>query len=266
MGLVSGQIIEREFQSRSARRISPWCDSAWKRRFDLVGAIFLLIPLLPFMLLISLAVKFSSRGPVLFRQRRTGKDRTEFYILKFRTMICERRHQGAVFTRPADPRITPLGRFLRKWKLDEFPQLFNIIRGDMSFVGPRPLVTPTWAEPCIQEEAETVLSVRPGITSDATLNFRNEEAILAALAFEHQEETYLKAIMPLKLEMEIEYLEKASFASDRRIILQTVLRVLGGSACHDPLRKKTPLPPVQSEYLPVVNQKREYSSAADRAD
>src|SRR5271168_1821389 len=123
MGLVSGQLIEGEFQSRPSHRISPWCDSAWKRRFDFVSAMFLLIPLLPFMLLIALAVKCTSRGPVLFRQRRTGKDRKEFCILKFRTMICERRNAGSVFTRPADPRITPLGRFLRKWKLDEFPQL-----------------------------------------------------------------------------------------------------------------------------------------------
>jgi len=266
MGLVAGQQIEWKFQSRSSRRVSAWCESAWKRRFDVAGAIFLLIPLLPFMLLISLAVKFTSRGPVLFRQRRTGKDRKEFSILKFRTMICERRQQGSVFTRPADPRITPLGRFLRKWKLDEFPQLFNILRGEMSFVGPRPLVTATWEEPCIQEEAGTVLSVRPGITSDATLNFRNEEAILAAHAFEHQEEMYLKAIMPLKLEMEIEYLEKASFVSDRRIILQTVLRVISGSASPDPLRKKIAPGSVRPQYLPVVNQKREYSSAADRAD
>jgi len=246
--------------------VSPWCDSGCKRRLDVVGAIFLLIPLLPFMLLISLAVKCTSRGPVLFRQRRTGKDRKEFFILKFRTMICERRQQGSVFTRPADPRITPLGRFLRKWKIDEFPQLFNILRGDMSFVGPRPLVTPTWQEPCIQEEAGTVLSVRPGITSDATLNFRNEEAILAEHPFEHQEEMYLKAIMPLKLEMEIEYLDKASFASDRRIILQTVLRVLSGSVNPDPLRKGIAPAPERPHYLPVANQKRDYLSAADRAD
>jgi lipopolysaccharide/colanic/teichoic acid biosynthesis glycosyltransferase len=266
MGRVAEQEIERKFQARISRRVSAWCDSAWKRRFDVTSAAILLVFLIPFMLIIALAVKCTSRGPVLFRQRRTGKDRKEFSILKFRTMISERRHQGAVFTRPADPRITPLGKVLRKWKLDEFPQLFNIIRGDMSFVGPRPLVTPTWEEPSIREEAVTVLSVRPGITSDATLNFRNEEAILAALAFEHQEEMYLKAIMPLKLEMEIEYLEKASFASDRRIIFQTVFRVLSGSANHDPLRKKAFPAPARPQYLPAVNQEREYSSAADRAD
>ncbi len=171
-----------------------------------------------------------------------------------------------MFTRPADPRITPVGKVLRKWKLDEFTQLFNILYGEMSFVGPRPLVTQTWDEPCIQEQAVTVLSVRPGITSDATLNFRNEEAILAALAFEHQEEAYLKAIMPLKLEMEIEYLERATFRSDWRIILQTVLRVVNPSEGPDPLFKKSAPVTVQPQYTPLLEQKRDYSSAADRAD
>jgi lipopolysaccharide/colanic/teichoic acid biosynthesis glycosyltransferase len=266
MGLVAGEQIYRKFQTRADSRVSLWCSSAWKRRFDVAGALVLLTLLFPFMLIIAVAVRCTSRGPVLFRQRRTGKDGKEFYILKFRTMICKRRQQGAVFTRPADPRITPVGKFLRKWKLDEFTQLFNILHGEMSFVGPRPLVTQTWEEPCIQEQSETVLSVRPGITSDATLNFRNEEAILAALAFEHQEEAYLKAIMPLKLEMEIEYLKHATFRSDWRIILQTVVRVMSASESPNPLRKKSPSATMRPQYAPVVNQNRDYSSAADRAD
>jgi lipopolysaccharide/colanic/teichoic acid biosynthesis glycosyltransferase len=266
MGLVAGEQIYRKFQTRVSNRVSSWCDSAWKRRFDVAGAIVLLILLFPFMLIVALAVRSTSRGPVLFRQRRTGKDGKEFYILKFRTMICERRQQGAVFTRPADPRITPVGKFLRKWKLDEFPQLFNILSREMSFVGPRPLVTETWEEPCIQEQGATALSVLPGITSDATLNFRNEEAILAGLAFEHQEEAYLKTIMPLKLEMEIEYLKHATFRSDWRVILQTVLRVASASEGPNPMRKKSPSATTRQEYLPGVSREREYPSAADLAD
>jgi lipopolysaccharide/colanic/teichoic acid biosynthesis glycosyltransferase len=266
MGLVAGEQIYNKVHSRSCSRVSAWCNSAWKRRLDVAGSLVLLVLLFPFMLIIALAVWCASRGPILFRQRRTGKNGKEFYILKFRTMICERHQQGAVFTRPADPRITPVGKVLRKWKLDEFPQLLNILRGEMSFVGPRPLVTQTWEEPCIQEQALTVLSVCPGITSDATLNFRNEEAILAGLAFEHQEEAYLKAIMPLKLEMEIEYLKHATLRSDWRIILHTVFRVMSASEGPNPLRKKSPPATVQPQYAPVVNQEQEYSSASDRAD
>jgi lipopolysaccharide/colanic/teichoic acid biosynthesis glycosyltransferase len=266
MGPVAEEQLFSKIQSRFPRQVSPWCNSPWKRRFDVAGAAILLILLFPFMLLVALAVRCTSRGPVLFRQRRTGKYREEFYILKFRTMICERRRDGAVFTRPADPRITPVGKVLRKWKLDEFPQLLNILRGEMSFVGPRPLVTQTWEEPCIQEQAVTVLSVPPGITSDATLNFRNEEAILAAHAFEHQEEAYLKAIMPLKLEMEIEYLRHATFRRDWRIILHTVFRVASASQGPNPLRKKGPPATMQPKFVPIVNQEQEYSSASDRAD
>jgi lipopolysaccharide/colanic/teichoic acid biosynthesis glycosyltransferase len=266
MGLLAGEQILSKILLRSSRPVSPWCNSRWKRGWDVAGAIVLLILLFPFMLIIATAVWCTSRGPVLFRQRRTGKDREEFYILKFRTMITARRQQGEVFTRPADPRITPLGRILRKWKIDEFPQLFNVLRGEMSFVGPRPLVTQTWEEPCLLEEAVTVLSVRPGITSDATLNFRNEEAILAAHSFEDQEEAYMKAIMPLKLEMEIEYLKRATFQSDWRIVLQTVFRVVGTSEGPNLLRTRSLPATMEPQYAPVVNQKREYSSAADRAD
>jgi lipopolysaccharide/colanic/teichoic acid biosynthesis glycosyltransferase len=266
MGLVAGEQIFNKIQARSSRRVSAWCNSAWKRRFDVAGATVLFILLFPFMLIIALTVWCTSRGPILFRQLRTGKNGNEFYILKFRTMICKRHQQGAVFTRPADPRITPVGKVLRKWKLDEFPQLLNILRGEMSFVGPRPLVTQTWEEPCIQEQSQTVLSVRPGITSNATLNFRNEEAILAAHAFEHQEEAYLKAIMPLKLEMEIEYLRHSTFRTDWRIILQTVFRVVSTSETHNPLCGTSLLRPAQQECVPPADLKKEYSSAADRAD
>jgi lipopolysaccharide/colanic/teichoic acid biosynthesis glycosyltransferase len=255
-----------EFRSISSRIVSPWCDSAYKRCFDIAGAAVLLVVLFPFMLVIGLAVWCTSPGPVLFRQLRTGKGGKEFYILKFRTMISGRRQNGPLLTRPADPRITPVGRVLRKWKLDEFPQLLNVLRGEMSFVGPRPLVTQTWEEPCIQEEASVVLSVRPGITSDATLNFHNEEAILAPLAFEHQEEAYMKAIMPLKLEMEINYLRNAGFASDQRIIVQTVLRVLGKSREYNPLINERVSGATRGGFVGVVERKREYSSAADLAD
>src|SRR5712692_8714855 len=167
---VNGGLMNRsEFQSESSYVVSPWCDSVLKRGFDIFGAILLLVLLSPLMIAVAILVKLTSRGPVLFRQRRPGKNGHEFTILKFRTMIDGRRHEGPAVTRPFDPRVTWFGRFMRRWKLDELPQLFNVIRGEMSFVGPRPLPTQHWEQPFMQEEATCVLSVRPGITSQATV-------------------------------------------------------------------------------------------------
>src|SRR6266849_6998738 len=128
-----------EFQSSSSYVVSPWCHSGLKRVFDIFGAILLLVLLSPVMIAVAVLVKLTSRGVVLFRQQRPGKNGREFTILQFRTMIDGRRHEGPAVTRPSDPRVTSFGQFMRRWKLDEFPQLFNVIRGDMSLVGPRPL-------------------------------------------------------------------------------------------------------------------------------
>src|SRR5262245_26121337 len=126
-------------QSKPLYTVSPWCNSAWKRLFDICGALVLLAVLAPWMVLIAAVVKLTSRGSVFFRQRRPGKTASEFVIIKFRTMVVRDRQPGPALTWTADPRVTKVGGFLRRWKLDEFPQLFNVLRGDMSFVGPRPL-------------------------------------------------------------------------------------------------------------------------------
>jgi lipopolysaccharide/colanic/teichoic acid biosynthesis glycosyltransferase len=266
MGLVAGQQIEWKFQSRSSRRVSAWCESTWKRRFDVVGAVVLLLLLFPFMLIVALAVKCTSRGPVLFRQRRTGKDRKEFYILKFRTMICARRHHGPLLTNSTDPRVTRLGRLLRRWKLDEFPQLLNVLRGEMSFVGPRPHATGLWGGAEVQEAGDVVLSVRPGITSQATLNFRHEEEMLTPLQSHNVEEFYMKSIMPLKLNMEMDYLRDASFGSDLRIIFQTVSRIFTKA---DNAERSVEVQNLGIEKIPpalLIEKEHEYASSADRAD
>src|SRR5262249_6340030 len=130
--------------------LSPWYSSRWKRIFDvLLATLLLLLAALP-MLVIAVLVKLTSPGPVLFRQPRPGKDAREFCILKFRSMIDSRPEQGPVLTRAADPRITKFGGFMRRWKLDELPQLFNVLRGEMSFVGPRPQPTKLWQRSSIQ--------------------------------------------------------------------------------------------------------------------
>jgi lipopolysaccharide/colanic/teichoic acid biosynthesis glycosyltransferase len=223
---TNGSLKEHSLlQSTSLYAASPWCNSSWKRGCDILAAILLLIVCLPVMILLALGVKLSSRGPVFFRQRRPGKNRHEFSILKFRTMRDSRHDRGSAITRPCDPRVTLFGRFMRKWKLDELPQLFNVLRGEMSLVGPRPLPTSHWRQPLVQEEAACVLSVRPGITSQATLRFRNEEELLAPFSVEEVEEVYMRAFMPVKVRIELEYLQGASFTSDLSIVFKTAFRI-----------------------------------------
>jgi lipopolysaccharide/colanic/teichoic acid biosynthesis glycosyltransferase len=195
---------------------------------DLFGAALLLILLLPLMMVVAIAVKLTSTGPVLFRQRRPGKNGCEFVIVKFRTMVVSECNPGPALTWTADPRVTRFGRFLRKWKLDELPQLFNVLCGDMSFVGPRPLPGKLWSDPSLQEKASYVLSVRPGVTGQSAITFRNEEKLfvpLSPLSPDDAEAAYSRYVMPLKLGMELEYLRTASFSGDCRIVFRTVVRV-----------------------------------------
>lgn len=206
-------------------KISPWCNSTRKRTWDLCCAILLLLLFAPLMLAVALAVKLTSPGPILFRQRRPGKDGDEFTIFKFRTMVENGHCNGPSMTRAFDPRVTWFGRFMRKWKLDELPQLFNVIRGEMSFVGPRPLPSELWREANFSEEAPMVLSVRPGITSSTTLVFRNEEEVLASLPCDQMQEIYFQKLMPTKFKMEIQYLQTASFLSDLQVTIRTAGRV-----------------------------------------
>lgn len=237
----------------SSYKVSPWCNSSWKRAFDLLSAIVLLVLFLPLMLVVAVAVRLSSRGPVFFHQRRPGRNGREFSILKFRTMVDSRRSPGPVLTRAADPRVTWLGRRMRRWKLDEFPQLWNVVAGDMSFVGPRPQPTRLWQQPAIQEAAACVLSVRPGITSQTTLKFRHEEELLAPLSSEEVEDVYMRAIMPLKLKMEMDYLSSAGFLSDLHVILKTTSRVFKRRQENDLLKQHLPVAD-KKEYLPIAEQ------------
>jgi lipopolysaccharide/colanic/teichoic acid biosynthesis glycosyltransferase len=205
------------------------------------------------MAVVALGVKLTSGGPVFFRQRRPGKNGSEFSIVKFRTMVDSKHISGPVLTRACDPRVTSFGRHLRRWKIDELPQLFNVLAGDMSFVGPRPQPTKLWQQPSIQKQAVCVLSVRPGLTSQATLNFRNEEELLAPLSAEETEAVYMKHVMPLKLAMEIEYLRTATFLADFHLILKTALRIFHYQKDDLPIKASLPraLPP---ELSPEVDQ------------
>lgn len=194
-----------------------------KRAFDLVAASAGLLVLSPLLLAVAAAVALSSRGPVLFRQERVGKGGRTFRMLKFRTMHVGAERAGGPLTVGADPRVTPLGAFLRRFKLDELPQLVNVVAGDMSLVGPRPEVPRYVAR--YDERQRRVLAVRPGITDPASVAYRNENELLSGAS--DPEATYLRDILPAKLEMNLAYLERRSMSADVRVILRTLARVFG---------------------------------------
>lgn len=205
----------------SAKSLPPISNSQrWlKRGFDIVVALAGLLALGPVFVVISIAVKCSDGGPVLFRQRRVGLNGVIFPILKFRTMIPNAERHGASVTKAGDPRITRVGRFLRKTKFDELPQLWNVLVGQMSFVGPRPEV-PRYVERYTDEQRE-ILRLKPGITDLATLEFRNEEELLRSAS--NVEEVYMAYCVPRKIELNRIYARRANLLSDIWLIIRTVL-------------------------------------------
>ena len=195
-----------------------------KRAFDLlVGGAGLLLAA-PLMLALALWVKADSPGPALFRQQRVGQGGRMFNILKFRTMRVGGDGQGPAVTAAGDARITRAGAWLRRTKLDELPQLLNVLRGEMSLVGPRPEVPRYMAlyEPAVRER---ILSVRPGITDLAALEFRDEERLLAAAP--DVERAYVEQILPVKQRYYLDYVARHSVGGDVRILLNTLAALLG---------------------------------------
>jgi lipopolysaccharide/colanic/teichoic acid biosynthesis glycosyltransferase len=192
-----------------------------KRLFDVVAAGCGLILLAPVLLALALWVRLDSPGPALFRQRRVGRHGRHFDIVKFRTMT-DRPDEGAQLTVGQDPRITRAGRFLRRTKLDEFPQLLNVLEGTMSLVGPRPEV-PRYVDRYPPEVRRTVLSVAPGITDLAAILFKDENEILGRA--EDPEQAYVETILPVKLEYYQRYVRERSFWLDLRIIFRTLAAI-----------------------------------------
>lgn len=182
---------------------------------SLLGLTLLALPLLS----IALWVKLDSRGPVLFRQQRVGRFGRPFMIHKFRTMAVDAPARGPQITVGADPRITRAGQVLRRTKLDELPQLWDVLRGAMSLVGPRPEV-PKYVALYPDEMRELLLSVRPGITDLASLQYRDESAVLAAAA--DPERAYVEQVLPAKLALSSRYVREATLVGDLRLILATL--------------------------------------------
>ena len=192
-----------------------------KRIFDVTASAFGLILLSPVFLGIAVIIKLTSKGPVFYIQKRMGKNFKEFNLYKFRSMIVDADKKGLQITSGDDPRITKIGKFIRKTKLDELPQLINVLKGDMSLVGPRPEVKKYVM--LKKEDYEKVLSVKPGITDLAAIEFRDEEKILEK--YNDKEKAYIEIILPKKIELYKKYIDNISFKNDINIILKT-LKVL----------------------------------------
>lgn len=191
-----------------------------KRAFDIVCAALGLLVLSPVLLVTAILVGTTSPGGVLFRQERMGRGGVPFTIYKFRTMRQD--NAGLKITTGHDSRITPVGRVLRKTKLDELPQLWNVLKGDMSFVGPRPEVREY--TDLYNEEQRQIFLVRPGITDLASIEFRNENDLLTDS--DDPNRTYIEEIMPRKLDLGLDYIEKMSLWYDIRLILRTLVTVV----------------------------------------
>lgn len=192
------------------------------RAVDVLASLVGLVLLSPLLLLISAGVKLGSPGPVLFRQIRVGRHGQLFRIAKFRSMVVNAEHEGPRVTVTADARITPLGAWLRSHKLDELPQLWNVLVGDMSLVGPRPEV-PEYVSLYPPEVRAQVLSVRPGITDPAAITFIDEEQILAG--FPDPERAYREVVLPKKLALYADYVRTRTLGSDLRTILRTLAAI-----------------------------------------
>jgi Sugar transferases involved in lipopolysaccharide synthesis len=193
-----------------------------KRIFDLICSTLGLIILSPVLIIIAVRIKTDSDGPVFFKQIRIGENNKEFEILKFRTMVVDAEKLGRQITVGNDNRITKIGGFLRKYKLDELPQLINVFKGDMSLVGPRPEV-PRYVK-LYNEEQRKVLKVKPGITDLASIRYRDENDLLGEA--ENPDEFYINTIMPDKLALNLEYINKNNIFLDIYIILKTIIKCL----------------------------------------
>jgi lipopolysaccharide/colanic/teichoic acid biosynthesis glycosyltransferase len=192
---------------------SAWSVSAIKRCIDFVFAAVALLAFFPLLLLAAVLVRYKSPGPVIFRQKRVGRDGELFTVFKFRTMTIAAQQDGPCLTKRGDPRVTRFGGFLRKYKLDELPQLINVLRGEMSLVGPRPKLP----------HLEVMhMPFRPGLTGAATLAFRCEEEMLQDIPDDELEAYYCRMIKPLKAKIDWDYMREATLMSDFSLLYETV--------------------------------------------
>jgi len=193
----------------------------FKRVFDIFFSLFVLIMIFPLLIILIFVIWLLDGQPVFFLQERVGKDGIKFRLIKFRTMRTDAASKGLLTVGSRDPRITKTGYYLRKFKLDELPQIFNVLKGDMSWVGPRPEVSKYVA--LYTPEQKKVLTVKPGITDRASIAYFEESDLLKQS--ENPEEIYIREIMPAKLKMNLEYIQRIRFTEDVSILWKTFLRI-----------------------------------------
>lgn len=206
-----------------------------KRLFDILCSFIGLLLLQPLFVVTAIMIKVDSQGPVFFRQGRVGKNFRRFMIYKFRTMVVDAEKNGLRITSGGDSRITKVGRILRKFKIDELPQLFNVLKGDMSLVGPRPEVEEYVK--LYEKDYMEILKRRPGITDVSSIIFREEEAVLKNQV--DPEGYYKKILLPEKIRLAKEYIEHSSFSYDLKLVLNTLHKILYPPAiAHDGYSQK----------------------------
>lgn len=214
---MKDESTKRYWEMLASHRFSLAC----KRLFDVVVSAVSLLILSPFFLVLALAVKIDSPGPVFYRQVRVGRFNRDFKIFKFRTMVQNADKVGPPLTVGRDPRITRVGAFIRKLRLDEFSQLLNVLNGTMSFVGPRPEVR-RYVDAYTPEYMATLL-IRPGITATSSIAFKDEDKLLSA--GDDPEKTYIEKILPPKMALNLEYMKHISVWNDIKIMFQTIAAV-----------------------------------------
>ena len=190
-----------------------------KRPFDVLASSLGIMMLLPIWVGVGVLVKITSKGPVFFIQQRIGKGYRPFGMIKFRSMVVNNASQHSLVTVKGDSRITPLGRWLRRYKLDELPQLFNVLKGDMSLVGPRPEVDRYIQQ--FKADYDVILKVRPGITDNAAIQFKNEETILQQ--YDDVQQGYIDDILPKKIKLYKAYIKNMTFCNDLYLIIKTIV-------------------------------------------
>lgn len=191
--------------------------------FDLFFSLIGIIITIPIFILVSIMIKLTSKGPIIFKQERVGKNKKIFYIYKFRTMTdCDDRASDRQVTVINDQRITRIGRILRKYKIDELPQLYNVLKGDMSFVGPRPEVKKYVK--FYEEEYDEILKIKSGITDLASIEYIDENTIISK--YSDPEKIYIEEVLPKKLMLNKRYIEEMSIKNDILLILKTIKKII----------------------------------------
>ena len=214
-GSCAGDLFTLQCKGKCAENL----DNLWmKRAFDFIASSLGIIVFLPLLGMLAFLIKCSDKGPIIFRQNRVGLAGRTFRVFKFRTMLKHAAAMGTSVTASNDPRITRIGRILRRTKMDELPQLINVLKGDMSLVGPRPDVQEIVDR--YSPDMRQILSIKPGITSVATLHLRDEEGILASVS--DPDSFYEEVLAPLKVRLAMEHVERGSFWFDMKVLFQTL--------------------------------------------